>query len=120
MDSACRSLRSAHAVLCCRLLRRMLADLHQLRIVSRQALETWWHSTSDAEAVRDVSSYLHELKQSDIAVASPVSVEVSQAPAASPAKEVIEVYPSEIALRCGDVVEDYLTNEDMELFLAFC
>ncbi len=66
MASACRVLRSAHAGLCCRLLRRMLTDLHQLRIVSRQALETWWHSTSDIEAVRDVSSCLDELKQSNI------------------------------------------------------
>ena len=50
---------------CCRLLRRMLTDLHKVRIVSRQALETWRYKTNDTEAIKDVSSWLDELKQSD-------------------------------------------------------
>ncbi len=38
-------------------------DLLQLRIVSKQALETWRYSTDDTEAIKDVSSWLEELKQ---------------------------------------------------------
>ena len=43
----------------------MLMDLHQLRIVSGQALETWRYKTGDTEAIKDVSSWLDELKQND-------------------------------------------------------
>ena len=43
----------------------MLMDLHSLRIVSGQALETWRYSTGDTEAIKDVSSWLDELKDSD-------------------------------------------------------
>ncbi len=53
-----------HMLCCCRLLRRMLTDLHQLQIVSEQALETWRYRTSDTEAIEDVSSWLNELKES--------------------------------------------------------
>ncbi|CAK0783381.1 hypothetical protein CVIRNUC_006580 [Coccomyxa viridis] len=47
------------------LLRRMLTDLHSLRIVSGQALETWRYKTGDTEAIKDVSSWLDELRNSD-------------------------------------------------------
>lgn len=40
-------------------------DLHELRVVSAQALETWRYKTNDTEAIKDVSSWLDELKQSD-------------------------------------------------------
>ena len=43
----------------------MLMDLHELRIVSGQALETWAYKTNDTEAIKDVSSWLTELKESD-------------------------------------------------------
>ena len=43
----------------------MLTDLHGLRIVSEQALETWRYKTGDTEAIKDVSSWLDELKNSD-------------------------------------------------------
>ena len=54
-----------NAMPCCRLLQRMLMDLHELRIVSGQALETWRYNWSDEEAIKDVSAWLIELKQSD-------------------------------------------------------
>ncbi len=56
---------SANPCSCCRLLRRMLTDLHDLRIVSGQALETWRYKTNDTEAIKDVSSWLDEVKQSE-------------------------------------------------------
>ena len=64
LRSVCGYLCSVPAMLC-RLLRRMLMDLHELRIVSGQALETWRYKTNDTEAIKDVSSWLDELKQSD-------------------------------------------------------
>jgi len=54
-----------HILSACRLLRRMLTDLHSLRIVSGQALETWRYKTGDTEAIKDVSSWLDELRNSD-------------------------------------------------------
>lgn len=54
-----------YSYLACRLLRQMLMDLHSLRIVSGQALETWRYSTGDTKAIKDVSSWLDELKNSD-------------------------------------------------------
>ena len=111
---------------CCRLLRRMLTDLHQLRIVSRPALEAWWNSTNDIEAVRDVSSCLDELKQSDVnarqdnsPVASPLSIDISAGRVAPPAEKSKELSPDEIAMQCKKVVAEYLTNGDpKELFLG--
>lgn len=68
--ASCRHKRAADpaahdAMPCCRLLQRMLMDLHELRIVSGQALETWRYNWSDEEAIKDVSAWLVELKQSD-------------------------------------------------------
>jgi hypothetical protein len=43
----------------------MLMDLHVLRIVSGQALETWRYNWGNEEAIKDVSAWLVELKQGE-------------------------------------------------------
>jgi len=48
-----------------RLLRRVLTDLHAAEVVSEAALQTWRYNTNDTEAVKDVSTWLDELKESD-------------------------------------------------------
>ncbi len=51
--------------LLCRLLRRLLTDLHAAEVVSGAALQAWRYNTNDTEAVKDVSTWLDELKESD-------------------------------------------------------
>ncbi|CAL8464440.1 g3975 [Coccomyxa elongata] len=47
------------------LLRRLFADLNTAEVASGAALQAWRYNTNDTEAVRDVSTWLDELKESD-------------------------------------------------------
>lgn len=46
-------------------MRRLLTDLHAAEVVSGTALQAWRYNTNDTEAVKDVSTWLDELKESD-------------------------------------------------------
>ena len=48
-----------------RLLRQLLSHLHQWEVLSGSALETWRYNTSDVTAVKDVSTWLDELKEQE-------------------------------------------------------
>jgi hypothetical protein len=49
----------------CRLLRLLLSQLHKWEVLSGAALQTWRYNTSDVEAVKDVSTWLDELKEQE-------------------------------------------------------
>ena len=48
-----------------RLLRQLLSHLHKWDVLSAAALETWRYNTSDVTAVKDVSTWLDELKEQE-------------------------------------------------------